>query len=398
MPTYTWSGVDYTGKKINGIDYATSCSQLKIKLTKQNILPLKIVPKISIAFWYSNKIKAKHITAFIEQLAILINANIPLITALNTICQDEKNENLRNLIIDCKNSISTGQSLHQTLCQYPQYFNEILCGLINVGEQSGALDIILNELTNYFTKISLQKRKIIKALLYPATVLGITFFVITILLLFVIPQFKTMYSSFGAQLPSFTQLIINLGDFFQAHWGIILSVILSIIVCIKLLHQHSVNFRHHLEDTILKTPIVGTILSYGIIARLTKTIGLSFKSGMPLLKAIGISIGTTQNWRYQLAIQNIAKSITNGKTFHNALEEQKLFPQRVIQLIALGEETGALDVMLEKIATIYNEELNNITDNLNSLLEPIIMLILGILIGGLIIGMYLPIFRLGMVI
>jgi len=397
MPTYTWSGIDCHGKKISGIDYANNYQHLKHKLSSQNIFLLKIELKIFMTFWRNRKIKAKHITAFIEQLAILINANTSLITALNIISQDETNAGLKNLIINCKNSISAGQSLHQTLCQHPQYFNELLCSLIYVGEQSGTLDIVLNELAIYSAKIASQKRKIIKALLYPATVLGITFTVTAILLLFVIPQFKTLYEGAGASMPGSTQFIINLGDFVQTHWSFILGGIFSAIVCTKLFHQRSIKFRHYLDDISLKTPIIGKILAYGIITRLTKTIGLSFKSGMPLLKAIATSSGTTQNWRYQLALQNISKSISNGKTLHGAMAEQKLFPAKVIQLIALGEETGTLDVMLEKIAVIYNEELNHITDNLNNLLEPIIMLILGVLVGGLIICMYLPIFRLGMV-
>ncbi len=394
MPTYTWSGIDCTGKKISGIAYANNISQLKIKLSKQNIFPLKIAT----TFWRNRKIKTKHIKVFIEQLAILINANIPLLIALNIIIQDAENESIKNLITNCKNSISAGQSLHTTLSQQPQYFNELLCNLINVGEQSGTLDIILNELTDYFTKITSQKRKIIKALLYPTTVLGITFIVMAILLLFAIPQFKTMYSGLGADLPGYTQFIINLGDFVRARWEFILGSIIGSIICTKFVHQRSLKLRQYLGDVSLKIPIVGRILTYSIIVRLTKTIALSFKSGMPLLKAIDLSINTTQNWRYQLALQNVAKSITNGKALHSAMEEQKLFPAKIIQLIALGEETGTLDVMLEKIAVIFNEKLNYITDNLNNLLEPIIMLILGVLVGGLIIGMYLPIFRLGMVI
>ena len=391
MPAYTWFGIDSAGKKIKGVNYANNNGQLRNKLSKQNIFPVKI--KIIIF-----KINTKHITAFIEQLAILINANTPLITALNILIADTKNENLKNLIIDCKNSISTGQSLYKTLCQYPQYFNNLLCNLINVGEQSGTLSIVLNELADYFTKIAAQKRKIMKALLYPIVILNIAFAVTAILLLFVIPEFKTMYESLGAHLPGYTQFIINLGDFFSSYYIFILMGIASIIIFIKLAYKYSIKFRRFTDITNLKIPIIGKILTYDITARLTKTIYLSFKSGMPLIKAIKISTGTTQNWRYQLAMQNITKSITNGKTLHSSMEEQNLFSQKIIQLVALGEETGTLDAMLEKISIIYSDELNNITDNLNNLLEPIIMLILGVLVGGLIIGMYLPIFRLGMAI
>lgn len=398
MPIYTWSGLACNGKKISGIDHANNLQQLKYKLNQQNIFLLKAKLKITITSWHHRKIKTKHITSFIEQLAILINANLSLITALNITIQNEKNENLKNLIISRKDSISAGQSLHQTLCQHPQYFNELLCSLIYIGEQSGTLDIILNELASYFKKIADQKRKIIKALLYPTTVLIITLIVTVILLLFVIPQFKILYDGAGASLPNYTQSIIDLSDFVQTHWGIILGSIVSTTIGIKFFQQYSIKFSNHLSDLSLKAPVIGKILTYGIITRLTKTISLSFKSGVPLLRAITTSSSITKNWRYQLALQNITKSICNGKTFHGAVAEQKLFPPMVVQLIALGEETGALDVMLEKIATIYSEELNHITDNLNNLLEPIIMLILAILVGGLIIGMYLPIFRLGMVV
>lgn len=395
MPTYTWTGIDNIGRKISGVEHANNYNHLKFTLLKQNILPIKITQKVSLAFWQNNKIATKHIATFIEQLAVLINANTPLITALNIISKDKIDQNLKSLIINCRNSILGGQSLYNTLYQYPQYFNEVLCSLVNVGEQSGTLDIVLNELAKYFAKTTLQKRKIIKALLYPATVLSITCIVTVILLLFVIPQFKTTYNSIGAQIPTYTQFIINLGDFFQTHWSYILCGIFSVAVCIRFLYKHSIKFRHYLEDITLKIPIVGSILTYGIIAQLMKSISLSFRSGIPLLKAIDISSNTIKNWRYQLAMHHIIKSIANGKTFHGAMEEQNIFPMRVIQLITLGEETGALDAMLEKIATIYNAELDHITDNLNNLLEPIIMLILGVLVGSLIIGMYLPIFRLG---
>ncbi|EKE01933.1 MAG: hypothetical protein ACD_21C00019G0001 [uncultured bacterium] len=398
MPIYSWFGLDYNGQKISNTDYANNLQQLKNKLSKQNIFLLKVKSKNPIAFWRNSKIKTKHITVFIEQLAILINANTPLVTALNIMNQDTANADLKKLIIDCKSSISAGRSLYKTLCQHPQHFDELVRGLINVGEQSGTLDTVLNELTSYLTKMAMQKRKILKALLYPAIVLIITFIVTAILLLFVIPQFKTMYSSLGAALPGYTQFIINLGEIFQANWGFIFGGIMGVVICIKLTHQRSVKFRQHLDDLSLKTPFIKIVLTHAIIARLTKTIGLSFRAGVPLLQAINISIDTIQNWRYQVAMQEIAKSLANGKTFHGAMAEQKIFPSRVIQLIALGEETGRLDVMLEKTSAIYSEELNNITDNLNNLLEPVIMLILGVLVGGLIIGMYLPIFRLGTVI
>jgi type IV pilus assembly protein PilC len=393
MPTYAWSGIDGAGKKISGIDCANNKRELKSKFIKQDIFLLKT----STVFWRSSKIKFKHIAVFIEQLAVLINANINLVAAFDILIQDEDNKILKNLIIDCKNSISAGQSLYKTLAQYPQYFNELLCGLVKVGEQSGNLDVMLNELSDYFTKITIQKRKIIKALLYPTAILIITFFVTAILLLFVVPQFKTMYGDFGASLPGYTQFIINLGIFFQKYWYAIFGGIIMVVIGAKFIYQRSQKFRNYLDDLSLKIPFLNKILIFAMISRIAKTIGLSFKSGMPLLQAINMAAITIKNWRYRLAIQKITKSIASGNAFHVALEEQKLFPAVVIQLIALGEETGKLDLMLEKIAMIFDENLNAIIENLNTLLEPIIMLILGIIVGGLIIGMYLPIFRLGTV-
>ncbi|EKD56901.1 MAG: hypothetical protein ACD_58C00049G0003 [uncultured bacterium] len=398
MATYIWSGIDRDGKKISGIDQAVNHAQLKIKLTKQNIFPLKITLKFTFVFLTHQKIKTKHITNLIEQLTVLINANIPIVKALTIISQDEQNPRIKDLVINCKNSISEGKSFYQTLQQYPQYFTELICSLINVGEQSGTLDIMLQELTSYLEKTALQKRKIIKALIYPASILCVTFVVTLILLIFVIPQFEIMFSNFGAKLPSYTQFIINFSGFLQATWKFFLAIIIGSVICIKIMHNRSIKFRQFIDKLSLNIPLVKTILIYAIISRLTKTLGLTLKSGVPLLTAINISGATIPNWQYKLAIQNTIELIANGKTLNSALCEQNLFPNKVIQLIALGEETGTLDLMLEKISIIYSEELNSLTDNLNNLLEPMIMLILGVIVGGLVIGMYLPIFRLGAII
>src|SRR3972149_5888930 len=398
MPTYTWSGINQHGKKISGVEQATNHVQLKIKLAKQNIFPLKITINFTSTFWSHQKIKTKHITNLIEQLTVLINANIPIVKALTIISQDEQNPRIKDLVINCKNSISEGKSFYQTLQQYPQYFTELICSLINVGEQSGTLDIMLQELTSYLEKTALQKRKIIKALIYPASILCVTFVVTLILLIFVIPQFEIMFSNFGAKLPSYTHFIINFSGFLQATWKFFLAIIIGSVICIKIMHNRSIKFRQFIDKLSLNIPLVKTILIYAIISRLTKTLGLTLKSGVPLLTAINISGATIPNWQYKLAIQNTIELIANGKTLNSALCEQNLFPNKVIQLIALGEETGTLDLMLEKISIIYSEELNSLTDNLNNLLEPMIMLILGVIVGGLVIGMYLPIFRLGAII
>lgn len=396
MPVYTWIGIDYTGKNITGINEAKNKNHIKEILAQENIFPTKITRKIN--FYSEPKITTKHIYLFVEQLAILINANINLLAALNIIIIQEKHISFKKLIIKISSSISSGQSFYRALNQYPQYFNKILCNLINVGEQSGTLSIILNELAQYFTKIESQKRKVKKALLYPAIVLIVTLIVIIILLLLVIPQFEIMYTSVGASLPSYTQFILRLADFTKKYFCVIFILSIIIIFSIKFGYKYFQKFNHYIDRIMLKLPIIGSIINYSVTARLVKTIWLAFKSGIPLLEAINISCTVAQNYWYLVAMQNIIKLLNNGQSLHEAMQEQKIFPIQIIKLIAVGEETGALDSMLEKIAKIYTDKLDHIIENLNSLLEPMIMLILGVLVGGLIIGMYLPIFKLGMVI
>ncbi|MBU0743946.1 MAG: type II secretion system F family protein [Gammaproteobacteria bacterium] len=398
MTTYIWTGLNRDGIKLSGIETAANHLELKNNLLKQNIFPLKIKLRHTLNLQFYSKIKTKQITLFIEQLTILINANIPLIRALNIIIEDNKNTKLKDLIISCRHSISEGKTLHQSLRQHPQYFTSLACGIIDAGEQSGTLDIMLSELTNYLKKNEEQNRKIIKALLYPCTILAVTILVTTILLIFVIPGFATMFNDFGAKIPTYTQIIINLSKLMQQYWGVILSGLIILIISSKIAHHRSILYRNFLEKISLKLPLIKNILIYAIIYRLTKTLSLTLKAGIPLLTAINISTATISNLQYKLALQKTASLITNGKSLHHALQKQNLFPDQVIQLIALGEETGALDIMLEKVSAIYNKNLNNLTDNLNNLLEPLIMIIMGILVGGLVIGMYLPLLRLGTII
>lgn len=398
MPTYIWLGINHHGQKISGTESALNQQQLKTNLKKQNILPLKITYDFSCFYKFRSKITTKQIAYLIEQLTLLINANTPIVKALKIIGQNEQHPKLKDLIINCQNSIYAGNSLYQTLRQYPQHFTKLLCSLINVGEQSGTLDLMLSELSHHLKKIERQKQQIIKALLYPMAILVITLIVTAILLIFVIPQFETMFASFGATLPLYTQIIIYLSKLLQTTWKTLFIILIATIISIRVTHHYSVKFQYFSDKLNLKIPLLKNILLYTAIIRLTKTLGLTLKSGVPLLTAIDISITTIPNQYYQHRVQQTIKLIANGKTLHSALHAQNLFPHKVIQLIALGEETGTLDSTLEKIASVYNEELNKLTDNLNTLLEPAIMLILGTVVGSLIIGMYLPIFRLGTII
>lgn len=398
MPTYRWSGIDRTGKKFTGIEKAHSKTQLKTDLINQNIFPLKIAVSFPTISSSLRTIKTKHISQLIDQLSVLINANIPIIKALEIIGQDQQNCKIKTLANECKLSISDGKTLYQTLNHYPQYFNELICNLVNAGEQSGSLDVVLREISNHLKKSELQKNKIIKALLYPISILVITLIVTMIMLIFVIPQFETMFSNFGAKLPIYTRLIIKASHLLQATWLYLLTAILAAIISLKALLHHSAKFRLFSDTISLHTPLIKNIVTAATIARFAKTMDLTLKSGIPLISAINISTTTVQNLPYRHALQATIKLVADGQPLHNALSKQTVFPNRVIQLIMLGEETGTLDAMLAKISSIYDEELTNISDTLNNLLEPIIMLVLGTLVGGLVVAMYLPIFRLGTII
>lgn len=398
MPIYNWHGINQEGKKICGLEPAANLTQLKNKLSHQNIFPLRIKSQSSLTNWFGHRIKTKHTNHFIDQLAILISNNTPIVKALKIMLQEENNLALKNLITLCQNSIAEGKSLSQTWNDYPEYFSALSCGLINAGEQSGKLDLILQELSSYLKKTALEKSKIIKALIYPATVLVVTIMVITIFLVFVIPQFATMFNNFGAELPRYTQTIIYCSNFIQTYWQIILTGIIGAIISIKIMHYRSLKFREFLDYTYFKLPIIKKILLAATLTKFTKTLGLTLNSGIPLLQAMNIAIPTVTSLHYIAALKNTTELVALGKPLHQALIKQQLFPTKMIQLLALGEETGTLDQMLTQISKIYEEELNNITDNLNKLLEPIIIIILGLIVGSLVIGMYLPIFRLGTVV
>lgn len=395
MRIYHWSGIDYAGKSITGKTTASNKQQVRAILSQENILVLAVTRKLNLVT--EPKITIKHIAGVLDQLAILINANINLIAALNIIIAQEKHLKPKQLIMQLRQAIAAGQTFYQALNQYPQYFNQLVRNLSNVGEQSGNLGLVLQELAQYFAKMRLQRRQVAKALLYPAVVLLVTLMVVIILLLVVIPQFAAMYASVGMALPGYTQFVLSVAAGVKQYGGVVVAFMVVLSLGIKFSYRYCLAIKQYLDGAILKLPLIGNIINYSITSRLIKTIWLAFKAGVPLLKAIHISSGVVQNYWYVVAMRNVMNALNNGQLFHEAMQEQKIFSLQVVKLIAVGEETGTLEVMLEKIAAIYAQQLDYLIANLNHLLEPMIMLILGILVGGLVIGMYLPIFKLGMI-
>lgn len=396
MKTFIWQGLDKHGDLVKGEQQAANKTTCKYELLRQEIFPLKIT-HISQSFC-KHKINNKIIANFSRKFALLINSNIPLIHSLDIITQEETQPEFKTILQTIKQDLVNGNSITNTFKKHPTVFNELYCGLINVGEKTGNLDVILQYIAAHTEKIEQQKHKIFKALFYPSCVLIVAVIVTSILLLFVVTQFKSIFTSFGATLPLYTQCIISIAEFLKANILILLGGVIIGIFGLRHFKTKSIRFNQFLDNQILRIPIVGNIIKNGIIFLFIKTFAITFKSGVPILEALTTCAAVVSNHKYKNAIIKTATAISLGKPLHTAMQEQQVFPQKIIQLIIIGEESGNLDAVLEKIAFIYEEEISNATDNLNNLLEPLIMMILGIIVGGLVIGMYLPIFRLGKII
>lgn len=393
---YLWHGINNSGDKVSGEMRARSSEMCKQKLLQQQIVPIKICKaKGGRLVFQKNKIKKVNIIDFSKQLAVLINAGIPLVTSLDVISADGSNPALNNLVREIKTDVENGIAFSSALRRYPKCFSTLFCDLLRVGEAVGTLDIILKQLVTYDEKNLVQKRKIFKALFYPAMVLCVALIVTTILLLFVIPQFKTMFANFNAALPAYTRFVINLAEFVKSNGIFIILCVIAAIICLIKYKKHSENFAHKLDHFVLRLPLFGTLLKKNLTLRFAQTLAITFKAGIPLLESLQIVSEVMNNWTYKQAILRAKGLLASGQLLSVSLERQQLFAPRVMQLIALGEESGTLENMLEEVAKYYDSEVNHIIDTLNDLLEPVIMIVLGVLIGGLVIGMYLPIFRMG---
>lgn len=396
MKTFIWHGLDQQGNYQNGSLIAVSTESCKHNLLQQNIFPLKIHVKHS--FFNSKKIPTKTISDFSRKFSLLINANIPIIAALEIATKDEPHHDFKKILQAIKKDLLSGSNLVAAFSKQPNAFDQLYCGLLNVGDKSGNLDKILQYIATHTENIEKQKRKILKALFYPACVLIVAIIVSIILLIFVVPQFKNIFSGFGAPLPLYTQCIIALAEWIKEKIIFLIVGIICIVLSFKHFHASSVKLRSWCDKAILKLPIAGKLIANGIIFRLIKTLAITFKSGVPLLESLTICAEITGNIWFKNATLQVANSVACGKSLYLAMQEHTIFPQKMLQLILIGEESGQLDTILDKITLIYEEEIQHTVDNLNNLLEPLIMIILGIIVGGLIIGMYLPIFKLGKII
>ncbi|MBA2656521.1 MAG: type II secretion system F family protein [Tatlockia sp.] len=394
--SYHWQGINKQGINLQGVIEAASMTLAKKELNSQAIL-VRTIKRNSYAL-FGTKITASLISLFFRQLATMLNAGIPIIQSFNFVAQSQDNLRMKRLIEIIKIELEQGLALSEALERRPHYFNALVCNLIATGEKSGKLDLMLAKVASYKEKMESVKRKLKKALTYPLLVLVIASFVTIALLVYVVPQFETIFKSFNAELPALTQIFIYLSHLIKNYC---LELFIPVFLCLigfKLTLKHSTTINYLNDRLILKIPLWGSLISKVIIARFAQTLAISFSSGIPLLESLNAVAGVTGNRVYVLATEQIQNALLAGDPLHSAMKNTGLFPNLVVQMIAIGEESGTLEVMLNKVAELYEEEFNLGLDISINLLEPIIMSLLGLIIGSLVIAMYLPIFKLGSVI
>jgi len=399
LQPFNWTGTDKRGVKIKG-DYSAKNEQMvRAELRRQGITPLSVRKKSKPLFGSSGKsIKARDIAVFSRQIAVMMAAGVPLVQSLEIVASGQNNVRMKNMLTELKTNIEGGSSLAESMAKFPVQFDELYCNLVKAGESAGVLDTVLDTVATYKENIETIKGKIKKAMFYPTAVLAVAFLVSTILLIFVVPQFEAVFKNFGSELPAFTQMIVNMSRFLTAHWFIMLLWVAGTIAALIFTYKRSPRFAHFCARAVLKLPVVGQILHHSAIARFSRTLGVTFAAGVPLVEALDSVSGATGSPVYNDAVKRIREDVSVGHQLQLAMRQVNLFPNMVVQMVAIGEEAGALDKMLFKIAEFYEQEVNNAVDALSSLLEPFIMVIIGVIVGGLVIGMYLPIFKLAAVV
>ncbi len=399
IPTFVWVGKDKRGSKVKGESQADNVTLMKAELRRQGIAPKTVRKKSASLFGKrKKKITAGDIAVFSRQLATMMSAGVPMVQGLDIVGRGHDNPAMQDLVLKIKSDVEGGTNLSQALAQHPRHFNELFCNLVEAGEAAGVLDTLLDKLATYLEKTESIKKKIKKALFYPAAVVVVAFLVTAILLIFVVPQFESLFRGFGADLPVFTRFVVNLSEFFQSYWYIIFGVVIGLGVAFAEGRKRSRKFVRLVDRLALKIPVIGTILEKAAIARYARTLSTMFAAGVPLVEALESVSGATGNVVFQEGVLVMRDQVASGQQLQSAMKLSNLFPNMVVQMTAIGEESGSLDTMLAKVADFYEEEVDNMIDSLSSLLEPMIMVVLGVLVGGLVIAMYLPIFQMGQVI
>lgn len=397
--TFAWQGKDKSGNISKGKIDAVDLASAKALLRRQGINPHRIKRESTSIFSSRNKpIKPVDIAYLIRQLATMMKAGVPLLQALELVGNGAEKIKLKKLIYDVKGDVNSGLDFASGLARHPDYFDSLVCSLVQAGEQSGSLETMLDRIATYKEKTESLKKKIKKAMTYPIAIILVGIAVSAILLVKVVPQFEAIFTGFGADLPAFTQLVVGMSEWMQKWWFVVLLAIVALFFVFTKLKAKSEKFSDLVDRAVLRIPVFGSILQKAAVARFARTLATTFSAGVPLVEALNSAAGAAGNVVYRNAIIQIRNGVSTGQALQHAVQMTGVFPVMTVQMISIGEEAGSLDHMLDRVATFYEEDVDNAVDNLSSLLEPMIMVILGVLVGGLVIAMYLPIFQLGNVV
>ncbi len=394
---FTWEGTDRSGNKVKGKTVAASEAAVRSELRRQGVVPLRVRRKSQL-FVRTGTVSPQDIAVFSRQLATMLTAGIPLVQGFEIIGAGHDNPAVRRLILAVKSDVEGGTELASALGKHPLYFDDLYVSLVAAGEQAGALESLLEKIADYKEKTEAIKKKIKKALFYPAAVVAVAIIVTGILMVFVIPEFESLFQGFGADLPAFTRMVIDVSYFIRTQGWLIVAVTVGAVVGFLRAKRRYRGVQHFVDRVALKLPVIGVILNKSSVARFARTLATTFAAGVPLVEALESVAGACGNVVYEGAVLKIRDEVATGQRLQRAMENTELFPNMVNQMIAVGEESGSLDEMAGKVADFYEEEVDNAVDSMSSLLEPLIMSILGVLVGGLVIAMYLPIFKMGQVV
>lgn len=395
--TYVWRGTDRQGRPTQGETVGSNQAVIKAQLRKQGIIAKTVKRKSQPLFSTKKAIKPADIAIFARQLATMMKAGVPLVQSFDIVAEGLDNPSMRDLVLEIKNEVASGTSLANSIGKHPKYFDDLFCSLVGAGEQAGTLETMLDRVATYKEKTEALKAKIKKAMTYPIAVVVVAVVVTGILLVKVVPQFAETFNSFGANLPAFTLFVLHLSEIVQAWWYIILIGIIGAVFAFGQARKKSHKFAAYTDRLTLKIPVIGDIVYYSIVARFARTLSTTFAAGVPLVDALNSVAGAAGSIPYHDAIQRVREDVTAGQQLNTSIKSTAMFPNMLTQMVSIGEESGALDEMLEKVATHYESTVDNMVDSLTALLEPLIMSVLGVLVGGLMIAMYLPIFMLGSV-
>ena len=397
--TFTWQGSDKKGARVKGETTSKSIALVKAELRRQGIKPLSVKKKSTLFSGAKmQKVRAADICVFARQLATMMSSGVPLVQSFEIIINGNEHSGMVKLLAKIKTDVESGSTLSEALEKHPFHFDDLFCNLVKAGEQAGILEELLGKIATYKERTEEIKAKIKKALFYPTAIMAVAFGVSAILLIYVVPQFEELFENFGGALPAFTQAIIDLSRFLQDYWFLVLGALAGVIFSIGQTKKRSPAFRRWLDRAMLKVPIVGSIVNKAAIARFARTMATMFAAGVPLVDSMKSVAGASGNVVYYDAIMRMRDDVSTGRQLQLAMRDTKLFPPMVVQMVAIGEESGNIDGMLSKVADFYEEAVSNDVDSMSSLLEPIIMVVLGGVVGSLVIAMYLPIFKLGAIV